>query len=176
MPRWVNWRRVVLSSDPGSRTMPSLWLPGLAGLLACCCANASGMLSSHQHSVLHINSHQWRKAETCPWAAFSTCSHQHWCRDQSFTCIVESLAVNVSELREIGKAVVTKKKIKEIPLFQGQEVSVQWGVGPTFPMAFKHRVLWSVGVFALFPVKEIWSNYKHCYINIISKLNMSVCQ
>lgn len=54
---------------------------------------------------------------------------------------MESLAVNVSELREIGKAVVTKKKIKEIPLFQGQEVSVQWGVGPTFPMAFKHRVL-----------------------------------
>lgn len=70
MPRWVNWRRVVLSSDPGSSTVSSLWLPGLAGWLACYCTNASGMLSSHQHSVLHINSHQWRKAVTCPMGCF----------------------------------------------------------------------------------------------------------
>lgn len=114
MPRWINWRRVVLSSDPRSNTVPSLWLLGLAGLLACCCTNASGMLSPYQHSVLHVNSHRWRKAVTCLMGCLFSCSHQHWCHDQSFTCIVESLAVNGSELMEIGNIVVPKKQRKSL--------------------------------------------------------------
>lgn len=68
---------------------------------------------------------------------------------------MESLAVNRSELMGIGKVVVAKEQIKKIPLSQVQEVSVQWGIGPAFPVAFKHRVLSSVGVFPVFPVKEI---------------------
>lgn len=52
MPRWVNWKRDVLSSDLMSNTMPSLQLPGLADLLAYYCSHAAEMLSSHQHSVL----------------------------------------------------------------------------------------------------------------------------
>lgn len=70
MPRWVNWKRVVLSSDPMSNTMSFLQLPGLVDLLACYCSRAAEMLSSHQHSVLRINSHQWRKTVTCPMDCF----------------------------------------------------------------------------------------------------------
>lgn len=70
MPRWVNWKRDVLSSDPVSNTLPSLQLPDLTDLLAYYCSHAAVMLSSHQHSVLCINSHQGRKTGACPMDCF----------------------------------------------------------------------------------------------------------
>lgn len=74
-------------------------------------------------SILILTSEE--KQRLVQWAAFPSCSHLHWCHDQSFTCIVEFLAVNRSELMEIGKVVVSKKQIKKIALSQEQEVSVQ---------------------------------------------------
>ena len=110
------------------------------------------------------------------WTAFSSYTHQHWCHDLSFTCIVGLLATKGYKLTETGKVVVPKKQNKQNP-------SVSWAsrqcalwnrtcIAGDISRWTQDWVLSSVGV----PVKEIQSNYKYCNINIISNLNMSVCQ
>lgn len=68
MPRWVNWRRVVLSSDPGSDTMPSgsqvwqvCWHSAVLMPLEC---------FLHTSTVCSISILKWRKAVTCPMGCF----------------------------------------------------------------------------------------------------------
>lgn len=145
MPRWVNWRRVVLSSDPGSNAVPSgsqvwqvCWHAAVLMPLECF------LHTSTVWSILILISEE--KQWLVQWAAFSSC-YQHWCHDQSFICVVESSVVNGSELTEIGNVVVPKEQIKNIPLTQEQEVSVCWETRPTFPMALQAQssfISWGV--------------------------------
>jgi len=144
----------------------------LADLLAYCCSHAAEMLSSHQHSVLCINSHQRRKSVACPVNCFFelySSALMPW-SDLHFYCRVlsyEGLWTHGNR-KSCGP-----KETKQNPSASWTSSRCAlWDRTYDGPWHLKYWVLSSVGV----SVKEIQSNYKYCIINIISNWNMSVCQ